>query len=170
MSVLDSLTISQANRRTDKPNPTILRRQRMLASLSEQLAAAKAELAGDHYSRSVIKTVKNAAGESERKAVTKRFRPMWWKSGDSVMLSLTYALRPVKIGSGNSIVVGEIGNLVPTLETVKRAVEAGELDEAMKEIADGRKRGGQAKKDGKPVGNGSGAVMLAAATTKKAAK
>jgi len=67
-------------------------------------------------------------------------------------------------------VVGEIGNLVPTILTVARAVEASELDDALRLASDGRKRGGRVKKDGKPVGDGSGTVMLTAATTKKAAK
>ncbi len=169
MSILQTLTVSEKSRGTEVMPKHLAVRKRFLAVLEEQVAAAKAAQAGEHYARSVVKTVKNAAGESERKTVSRRFRQMWWQSGDTVMLSLTYALRPVKIGTANSIVVGEIGNLVPTIMTVARAVEAGELDDALRLASDGRKRGGRAKKDGKPVGDGSGTVMLAAASTKKAA-
>ena len=171
MSILQTLTVSDKSKGSEVVPMHLAMRKRFLTALDEQVAGAKAELAGEHYTRSVVKTVKNATtGASERKTVSKSLRRMWWRSGDTVMLSLIYALRPLKIGTGNSIVVGDIGNLVPTLETVKQAVEAGELDDALKGAADGRKRGCRAKKDGKPVGDGSGTVMLAAATAKKAAK
>ena len=171
MSILQTLTVSEKTKGAEVLPKHLVVRKRFLAVLEEQAAAAKAAQAGEHYTRSVVKTVKNAAtGESERKTVTKRFRPMWWQSGDTVMLSLTYALRPVKIGTGNSIVVGQIGDLVPTIMTVARAVDAGELDLALKAASDGRKRAGRAKKDGKPVGDGSGTVMLTAAAAKKVGK
>ena len=171
MSILQTLTVSEKTKGAEAMPKHLVVRKRFLAVLDEQVAAAKAAQAGEHYTRSVVKTVKNAAtGESERKTVSRRFRPMWWQSGDTVMLSLTYALRPVKIGTGNSIVVGEIANLVPTIMTVARAVEAGELDLALKAASDGRKRGGRAKKDGKAVGDGSGTVMLTAAAAKKVGK
>ena len=171
MSILQTLTVSEKTKGAEAMPKHLVVRKRFLAVLEEQAAAAKAAQAGEHYTRSVVKTVKNAAtGESERKTVSRRFRPMWWQSGDTVMLSLTYALRPVKIGTGNSIVVGEIANLVPTIMTVARAVEAGELDLALKAASDGRKRGGRAKKDGKAVGDGSGTVMLTAAAAKKVGK
>ena len=48
--------------------------------------------------------------------------------------------RAIKIGTGNSIIVGQPSNLVPTLETVRQAVMAGELDDALKAASDGRKR------------------------------
>ncbi len=171
MSILQTLTVSEKSKDSETVPKHLAVRKRFLAVLEEQVDATKAAQAGEHYSRTVVKTVKDAAtGESERKTVSRRFRPMWWQSGDTVMLSLTYALRPVKIGTANSIVVGEIAHLVPTIMTVARAVEAGELDDALRLASDGRKRGGRAKKDGKPIGNGSGTVMLAAAPTKKAAK
>ena len=68
------------------------------------------------------------------------------------------------VGTGNSIVVGTMENLVPILGNLKLAVQNGELDAAMKATSDARKRG---RKSGKPVGE---IPTLAATVAKPASK
>ena len=89
---------------------------------------------------------------------------MWWRSNDTVMLELRFGNRVMKVGTGNSIVVGSVENLIPILENLKLAVMNGELDEAMKATSDARKRG---RKSGKPEGI---VVQQAATVTKSATK
>ena len=51
-----------------------------------------------------------------------------------------FAGKPLLINGKSSIVVGTMDKLVPTLQTVKKAVLAGELDAALKASLDSRKR------------------------------
>ena len=164
MSILEKLNFSEVSRKTENTTPHMLMRRRLLNALDEQIQGANFEAAGKHFYRTVEKTVKNAAGESERKTVDRPLRKMWWPSNDTVMLELRFGNRVMKVGAGNSIVVGAFENLVPILENLKLAVKNGELDEAMKATSDGRKRG---RKTGKPVGDTG---LPAATVTKSASK
>jgi hypothetical protein len=73
--------------------------------------------------------------------VAKALRRMWYVAGaDRVMVELRFANKPISVGGKASIVVGTMDKLVPTLQTVRKAVMAGELDVALKAASDGRKR------------------------------
>ncbi len=150
MSIIETLRFSEVSRKSENSTPHILMRRRLLSALDEQIQGANFEAAGKHFYRTVEKTVKNAeTGVSERRTVERPLRKMWWRSNDTVMLELRFGNRVMKVGTGNSIVVGAIENLVPVLEQLKLAVQNGELDDAMKATSDARKRG---RKSGKPKG------------------
>ena len=94
-----------------------------------------------------MKVVKHAdTGEPERRTVERSLRRWWWKSAEGLFLELKFANKPVKIGTNSSIIVGDITNLVTILETVKQAVVNGELDDALKQASEGRKRSKKADK------------------------
>ncbi len=103
-------------------------------------------------------------GEKVRVQVKKRVKPWWYRSGaDQVMLEIRSDQRRIDLALGKaSIVVGTIDKVLPTLETIRKAAVAMEFDGLRAAISEGRKRGGRAKKDGKPVGDGSGTAALAA--------
>ena len=165
MSILEKLNFSEVSRKSENSTPHMLMRRRLLNALDEQIQGANFEAAGKHFYRTVEKTVKNAeTGESERRTVERPLRKMWWRSNDTVMLELRFGNRVMKVGTGNSIVVGTVENLVPVLEQLKLAVVNGELDAAMKATSDARKRG---RKSGKPEGI---VVQPAATVTKPASK
>ncbi|MEI7609425.1 MAG: hypothetical protein WCJ64_18755 [Rhodospirillaceae bacterium] len=165
MSILEKFNFSEVSRKSENTTPHMLMRRRLLNALDEQIQGANFEVAGKHFYRTVEKTVKNAeTGETERRTVERPLRKMWWRSNDTVMLELRFANRVMKIGPGNSIVVGSSENLVSTLENLKQAVMNGELDDAMKATSDGRKRG---HKTGKPVGE---TAATAVTVTKPASK
>ncbi len=143
MSILSSLTLSDATKRTENTDPKANLRRKMAASLDVQIAGANAEIAGQHYAVEVEKwfTTDPSTGTKERRKVQKVFRRMWFKDGtDRVMLELRFAGKPLLIAGKSSIVVGTVDQIVPTLQTVKKAVLAGELDAALKAALDSRKR------------------------------
>ena len=143
MSILSSLTLSDATKRTENTDPKANLRRKMAAALDQQIAGANAEIAGQHYAVEVEKwfTTDPATGTKERRKVQKVFRRMWFKDGtDRVMLELRFAGKPLLIAGKSSIVVGTVDQIVPTLQTVKKAVLAGELDAALKAALDSRKR------------------------------
>ena len=141
MSILASLTLSEVSKKSETNTPHLNLRRKMVTAIDEQIAGAAAEAAGQHFSRTVEKVVKNTeTGTAEKRAVERSLRRWWWRAADGVHLELRFGNRAIKIGTGNSIIVGQPTNLVPTLETVRQAVMAGELDDALKAASDGRKR------------------------------
>ncbi len=164
MSILENLNFSEVSRKSENTTPHMLMRRRLLNSLDEQIQGATFEAAGKHFYRTVEKTVKNAeTGESERRTVERPLRKLWWRSNGTVMLELRFANRVMKVGNGNSIIVGALENLLPVLEQLKQAVQNGEFDEVMKATSDSRKRPVR-RKDGKPIG------MAAVTVAKPASK
>lgn len=72
----------------------------------------------------------------------------WWFSAPNgkIALALRYGAKPLEIAKGkNAIEVANMDDLVATLEVIKQAVHAGELD-AQIEQASGALRAGFAKK------------------------
>jgi hypothetical protein len=93
--------------------------------------------------------VKADDGNKVRQKISRPLR-WWWSGSDGqIYLALRFGNKALKIGTGNSIVVGKTEKLVPVLERVKQAVANGELDDALRLASEGRKR--RMKKDGKPV-------------------
>jgi ribosomal protein L17 len=143
MSILESLTLSDSTKRTENADPKIALRRKMVAALDHQINAATAEIKGETYTITVEKWVETdkATGTKERRKVAKALRRMWYVAGaDRVMVELRFANKPISVGGKASIVVGTMDKLVPTLQTVRKAVMAGELDVALKAASDGRKR------------------------------
>lgn len=142
-TLLETLTLSDATKRTETADPIVNLRRKMIAGLDHQIDGAAAEIAGKHYAVEVEKWVvtDRATGTKERMKVQKAFRRMWFKGdADKVMLELRFAGKPVLINGKASIIVGTMEKLVPTLQTVRKAVAAGELDAALKAALDSRKR------------------------------
>ncbi len=153
MSILDSLNLSEVSKKSESATPLMAQRRKMIVALDEQIAGAQAELQGQHYVRNVVKKVVNAeTGLKHRINAERPLRKFWWKSSSGILLELRFAGRPLLLANKPSVVVGDPSNLVPILEQVRAAVAAGELDDALRAAAEGRKRPG--KKTGRPVGNG----------------
>ncbi len=141
MSVLGTLNFSDISKKSEKTTPHINLRLKMIAAIDEQIMAVNSELKNEHYVRVVQKKVVNEhTGGKELTEVQRTLRKMWWKSSNGILLEIRFGNRPMKIAGKSSIIVGELSNLIPTFEKIKQAVDAGELDVAMAEISDGRKR------------------------------
>ena len=142
-NLLDTLEFSAASKRTENTDPKINLRRKMAAALDHQIAGATAEQKGETYTIEVEKWVltDKATGAKERGKVQKALRRMWFRdAADRVMIELRFANKPVSVNGKPSIVVGSIDKLVPTLQTIRKAVMAGELDTALKAASDSRKR------------------------------
>ena len=49
MSILDTLILSPVTKKAENDTPHLALRRKMVAALDEQIAGARAELAGQHY-------------------------------------------------------------------------------------------------------------------------
>ena len=104
MSIMSSLKIVAAKKPNKQP-PVIHRRNKLSTKLWEQLQLANIE-------------------------APKRVKP-WWFMADTgrVCLSVRYGAKVLELSKGKSAVeVAGPTELIKTLETIKSAVDAGELD------------------------------------------
>lgn len=130
MSALNTLKIVVAKKPAKLP-PAILRRNKLLARLWEQIELAKAVQNGTTFAPTCVRTVKDAETGLRREITRpKRIRPWWWANDNGkVCVSIKYGNKPIELMKGKSAVeVASPKDLVDTLSTIKTAVEAGELD------------------------------------------
>ena len=137
-TILSSLKIVQAKRQS-AIDPLMLRRNKLLRKLEDQINAAKALSKGESFS---VKRVRNITDKqtSEIRAV-EVFRKIrqWWFVADSgkVVIQLKYGSKVIDIAKGkNSVEVSNGAELIAVLETLKSACELGELDQQISSAAD----------------------------------
>ena len=137
-TILSSLKIVQAKRQS-AIDPLMLRRNKLLRKLEDQINAAKALSKGESF---LVKRVRNITDKqtSEIRAVevSRKIR-QWWFVADSgkVVIQLKYGSKVIDIAKGkNSVEVSNGAELIAVLETLKSACELGELDQQISSAAD----------------------------------
>ena len=129
-------------------SPIQNRRSKLVAKLDEQIALATALAEGRIYAPTKTKVVVDAdSGEKRSVETAKRMKQWWWNLGDGKLaLTVRYGSKVLAIGSKdkNAIEVASASELVKTLEVVKAATVAGELDAAI-EAASAKLRDGFVK-------------------------
>jgi hypothetical protein len=131
MSTLNTLKLVTAVKPQHMPE-VVKRRYKLGNKLWEQIQLARSQFLNEPFSLTKMKTVKNTAtGISETIAVNKRIRPWWFNSDTgSLCFSIKYGTKTIELAKGKpSIEVTTKEELISTLELVKLAVEAGELDQ-----------------------------------------
>ena len=142
MSTLTSLKLVNAKKPTAIP-PILHRRNKLSTKVWEQIQLAKAHKDGGTFTVKRFKTVKDYDGSSKSIELQKRVRP-WWFVADAgkVCVNVRYGAKLIELAKGKTAVeVSSAEDLIKTLEIIKVAVEAGELD-ARIEIASGAVRAG----------------------------
>lgn len=126
---------------TKRPSgmPTLLqRRNRLIAKIWEQVQLAKAQQEGKAFSPTIFRTIKNTdTGARSTIETSKRIRPWWWTADNGkICMTVKYGAQTVELAKGKSTVeVGTIAELIPTLETLKAAASAGELDAQLEVVS-----------------------------------
>lgn len=129
MSTIASLKLS-ATKKSQAMNPAAHRRNKLCKKLWEQIQLAQAHLEGKEFNITRFRTVTDQDGLRRSVELPKRVRAWWW-NGDNgkIALNVRYGAKVVEIAKGKSTIeVATHTDLIPTLELLKRAVEAGELD------------------------------------------
>ena len=132
----------------DRKSPTVLRRAKLTGKITDQISYAKAANAGGVYAAKKVKFVTDSeTGERKQVELSTRVKPWWFPAASGkLVLALRYGAKSIEIVKGkNAIEVAGIDDLIATLEIIKDAVQAGELD-AQIEQASGALRAGFAKK------------------------
>jgi hypothetical protein len=143
MSALTSLKLTNAKKPQNMP-PIVIRRNKLSAKLWEQIELAKGQVSGKPFVVIKNRAVRDAeTGLRRTVEVPKRLRPWWWMSETGkVCVSIRYGSNVLELAKGKAAVeVANPEDLIKTLETVRAAVEAGELD-AQIEAASGALKAG----------------------------
>jgi hypothetical protein len=136
-TLLSTLKLVSATRATHI-SPAIQRRQKLIAKIDEQICLATAAMDGIEFKPTKFKNIINAeTGETEYKQVAKKVRAWYWKNDAGKWnLVVRYGARIIELAKGkNSIELENEAAILPTLDLIRKAAEAGELDEAIKAVS-----------------------------------
>jgi hypothetical protein len=85
-----------------------------------------------------IRTVKDeTTGETRKIEIPKRLKPWWWPSDNGKMcITVRYGARTLEVVDGkNAIETENIAGVITTLEVLRTAVDAGELDARIEAVS-----------------------------------
>ena len=129
MSTLAVLKLS-ATKKSQSVTPVLQRRNKLNKKIAEQIQLARAHLAGANYTGTRLRTIRDDDGIRRMVEVPKKIRAWWWNAENGkIALNVRYGARVVEITKGKTAVeIATPNDLIPTLELIKKAVDAGELD------------------------------------------
>ncbi|MCH8493900.1 MAG: hypothetical protein LAT53_11770 [Idiomarina sp.] len=128
-NVLSSLKVIARPKIEPKP-PILAKRLRLIEKLDEQLAMVQAMLDGQPYEAYKDKTITDPE-TGERKTVRKRktVRAWYFDDKDHYYFEIKVGVKTLELDKGKAAIdVGKSEDLPAVIETVIKAVEAGELD------------------------------------------
>jgi hypothetical protein len=143
MATLATLKLSAAVKPTHI-SAVQVRRNKLAKRLWEQMELAKAQLAGTQFAPIKFRSYQDKeTGLRKQVEITKRVK-QWWFTADNgkLVMNVRYGARVIELAKGkSSIEIGSTDQLLPTLELIKQAVEAGELDAQIEAAANKLREG-----------------------------
>jgi len=130
MSALSSLKLVAVKKPSHMP-AIVIRRNKLSSKLWEQIQLAKSQLEGTPFVVMKYRSmVDRETGLRKQVELPKRIKPWWFQSEQGkVCVSVRYGSWTIELAKGKpSVEVANAQDLIKTLETIKSAVEAGELD------------------------------------------
>ncbi|PVE05193.1 hypothetical protein B472_15900 [Limnohabitans sp. Rim28] len=130
MANLTSLKLSTAVKPTHMP-AVQLRRNKLAKRLWEQAELARAQQSGTQFAPTKFRSVVDTdTGVRKQVEVNKRVQQWWFVTESGKMaLSVRYGARVLELAKGKfAVEIASDKELVPTLDIIKAAVLAGELD------------------------------------------
>jgi hypothetical protein len=138
-----------ATKRQQGSSPAQARRQKLSNKIHEQLQLARALQSGSDFRPVKLRRVMDdSTGELRQVEVPKRIKPWWWPSDSGKFcVTIRYGARALEVIEGkNAIETESLAGVITTLEVLREAVNAGELD-ARIEAVSGQVKAGFAKED-----------------------
>jgi hypothetical protein len=138
MSGLNALKFTNSKRQQGN-SPQHARRQKLCSKLDEQIQLAKAEQSGTHYVSTKLRTIKDeATGETRKVETPKKLKPWWWKDDKGKLcITVRYGARTLEIMDGkNAIEADSIADVITSLQVIRSAVDAGDLDKRIDAVAE----------------------------------
>lgn len=129
MSTLEALKLVTATKPAKLP-VIVQRRNKLSNKLWEQIQLAEAKNAGTTFAPLKTKRLKDIEGNIKTLEVPKRIKPWWFTAQNGKpCLVVRYGSKTLEIAQGKTAIeLDKPDELIHTLEMIKSAVEAGELD------------------------------------------
>ncbi len=143
MTVFSKLKLV-ASKKERNVSPIVARRNKLAGKIDEQLLFATAQRDGQIYAPKRLKNIiDTATGERKTIEATKRIKEWYWtNSTGKIHLSVRYGSKTLELAKGkNAIELNTGDELLATLASLKVAVIAGELDEAISQASEHLKAG-----------------------------
>jgi len=125
-------------------SPVLLRRNKLLAKVQEQLDMCEAKRNQQPYAPKRLKTITNKeTGERTTIETIKRVKEWFWITEDGkINLAVKYGAKtlPLNKKGANAIELMNGTALIGTLHKLKEAVIAGEFDDAITEVSDATRK------------------------------
>ena len=131
MTHMSKLTITLL-KSPERLSPTEQRRLKLVSKLEEQLAMARAEIAGETYSVTKQAWGRDAEGNKVRVTREKKLTSWWFKDGAGLAMVVRYGAKILELAKGKrALSVANVAALPDVIATIMAAVMAGELDGAI---------------------------------------
>lgn len=133
MNALTALKLVSTQKPTSVP-AVQQRRDKLAKRLWEQIELARAQQTGTTFAPKKFRTYKDAeTGVRKHIEVNKRVKPWWFVAENGKLaLSVRFGPKVLELAKGKfAVEVASETDIVSVLETLKAAVQAGELDAAM---------------------------------------
>jgi hypothetical protein len=143
MSALNNLKLVATKRPSALPQ-IVQRRNRLIAKIWEQTELAKAQEEGKSFQPKRFRSVKDAeTGERRNVESPKRVRAWWFTAENGKLcIQVRYGAKVLELAKGKTAIeVGSTDNLIPTLDALKAAVAAGELDAQIEAVSETMRSG-----------------------------
>lgn len=143
MSIVTNLKLVTSTK-ANTTSPIMLRRQKLLAKVQEQLDLCEAKRNQQTYAPKRLKTVTNKeTGERITIETVKRVKEWFWiNENNKINLVVKYGSKtlPLNKKGANAIEITNGTELVGTLHKLKDAVIAGEFDDAITEVSNATRK------------------------------
>ncbi len=142
MAILSKLKINKKERAGSRETVEQRLRRQMIDRLKEQRGFVTADIAGQQIIKTTARYVQNkVTGEAIRQQVPVRIRRWYWQEQTgAVCLNLLYGTCVIKLQDGSTTIEAkDLAKVPETIDLVVEAVEAGELDGALKAALDDRR-------------------------------
>lgn len=142
MTTMSTLKLTAAQKPTQM-SAVQMRRNKLAKRLWEQMELAKAQQAGTQYTATKLRTITdNETGLRKQVETNKRVKAWWFVSdAGKFSLSVRYGTKVLELAKGKAAVETTAGELGGVLATLKKAVEAGELDTQIEAVSAGVRKG-----------------------------
>lgn len=125
-----------AKRPSERPTSQI-RRDTLLARIGEQISVAEASANGITLSKAFTKRLRDKFTGEYFEVKKVRYPKPWWFVSETgkVCVTVKYGFRALELAKGKTAIeVGTVSELIPTLEKLKVATLAGELDAVLEGV------------------------------------
>ena len=128
--------LSFVKQQTRNPSdPIQARRQKLIERLTEQKEMAQAMINKESFIRYHAVWVEDQeTGEQVKKQLPRKIRKWYWQNAGVWYFQCNYGNKKLGLKNGMSTVkVGDLDKLIPTIDLLISAVEAGEMDKVLED-------------------------------------